>query len=122
MFCHIPGLKVVAPTTPHDAKGMLITSIRDNNPVIFIEHRMLYKNAGYVPSEIYEIPIGKGRILKEGKDITIVGASFTVEESLKAADLLNEVGINAEIIDPITLSPLDYNLIRDSVKKPKNFL
>ena len=122
LFCHIPGLKVVAPTTPHDAKGMLITSIRDNNPVIFIEHRMLYKNAGYVPSEIYEIPIGKGRILKEGKDITIVGASFTVEESLKAADLLNEVGINAEIIDPITLSPLDYNLIRDSVKKPKNFL
>jgi pyruvate/2-oxoglutarate/acetoin dehydrogenase E1 component len=122
LFCHIPGLKVVAPTTPHDAKGMLITSIRDNNPVIFIEHRMLYKNAGYVPSEIYEIPIGKGRILKEGKDITIVGASFTVEESLKAADLLNEVGINAEIIDPITLSPLDYNLIRDSVKKTKKLL
>ena len=121
LFCHIPGLKVVAPTTPHDAKGILVSSIRDNNPVIFIEHRMLYKNAGYVPSEIYEIPIGKGRILKEGKDITIVGSSFTVEESLKAADLLNEVGIKAEIIDPITLSPLDYNLIRDSVNKTKNF-
>ena len=112
-------MKVVAPTTPHDAKGILISSIRDNNPVIFVEHRMLYKNAGYVPSDVFEIPIGKGRILKSGEDITIVGSSFTVEESLKAAELLNEVGINAEIIDPITLSPLDYNLIRESVNKTK---
>ena len=77
---------------------------------------MLYKNAGYVPSKSYELPIGKGRILKEGKDITIVGASFTVEESLKAAELLYEVGVNAEIIDPISLSPIDYDLIRNSVK------
>ncbi len=122
LFCHIPGLKVVAPTTPHDAKGMLIASIRDNNPVIFIEHRMLYKNAGYVPTDLYEVPIGKGRILKKGKDITIVGTSFTVEESLKAADLLNEVGVSAEVIDPITLSPLDYNLIRDSVSKTQKLL
>jgi pyruvate/2-oxoglutarate/acetoin dehydrogenase E1 component len=122
MFCHVPGVKVVAPTTPHDAKGILISSIRDNNPVIFVEHRMLYKNAGYVPSKSYEIPIGKGRVLKEGKDITIVGASFTVEESLKAAELLDEVGVNAEIIDPITLSPIDYHLIRDSVKKTNKLL
>ena len=122
MFCHVPGIKVVAPTTPHDAKGILISSIRDNNPVIFVEHRMLYKNAGYVPSKSYELPIGKGRVLKEGKDITIVGASFTVEESLKAAELLYEVGVNAEIIDPISLSPIDYDLIRNSVKKTNKLL
>ena len=69
---HIPGIKVIAPTTPHDAKGALISSIRDNNPVIFVEHRMLYKNAGYVPSKTYEIPFGKGRILKEGSDVKSV--------------------------------------------------
>ncbi len=122
LFCHIPGIKVVAPTTPHDAKGILTSSIRDNNPVIFIEHRMLYKNAGFVPTHPYELPIGKGRILKEGNDITILGVSFTVEESLKAAELLNEVGVNAEVIDPISLSPIDYDLIRNSVNKTKKLL
>ena len=83
MFCHVPGIKVVAPTTPHDAKGILISSIRDNNPVIFVEHRMLYKNAGYVPSKSYELPIGKGRVLKEGKDITIVEQVLQLKNLLK---------------------------------------
>ena len=121
-FMHVPGLKVIAPTTPHDAKGALIASIRDNNPVIFIEHRMLYNNAGYVPSKTFEIPFGKARILKEGKDITIVGVSHTVEDSLRAADLLKEVGISAEIIDPISLSPIDYATIRKSCLKTKRLL
>ena len=121
IFMHVPGLKVIAPTTPHDAKGALIASIRDNNPVIFIEHRMLYNNAGYVPSKTFEIPFGKARILKEGKDITIVGVSHTVEDSLRAADLLKEVGISAEIIDPISLSPIDYATIRKSCLKTKDY-
>lgn len=121
-FMHVPGIKVIAPTTPHDAKGALITSIRDNNPVIFIEHRMLYNNAGYVPSKLYEVPFGKGRILKEGNDITIVGVSYTVEDSLRASELLKGVGVNAEIIDPISLSPIDYELIRKSVSKTGKLL
>jgi len=121
-FMHVPGIKVIAPTTPHDAKGALIASIRDNNPVVFIEHRMLYKNAGYVPSASYEIPFGKGRILREGNDITIVGVSHTVEDSLRAADLLKSEGVNAEVIDPISLSPIDYDLIRGSVSKTKKLL
>jgi pyruvate dehydrogenase E1 component beta subunit len=119
---HIPGIKVIAPTTPHDAKGALIASIRDNNPVIFVEHRMLYKNAGYVPFESYETPFGKGRILKEGNDITIVGVSHTIEDALRASGLLKSVGVSAEVIDPISLSPLDYNLIRKSVNKTKRLL
>ena len=121
-FMHIPGLKVVAPTTPHDAKGGLIASIRDNNPVIFIEHRMLYKNAGYVPTSSFEIEFGKGRVLKEGNDITIVGVSHTVEDSLRAAELLKVVGVNAEVIDPVSLSPIDYHIIRKSVEKTKKLL
>jgi len=121
-FMHVPGLKVIAPTTPHDAKGALVTSIRDNNPVIFIEHRMLYNNAGYVPSDSYEIPFGKARILKEGNDITIVGVSHTVEDSIRASELLKEVGVNAEVIDPISLSPIDFETIRKSCLKTKRLL
>tara|TARA_B100001173_G_scaffold307697_1_gene316686 strand:- start:944 stop:1453 length:510 start_codon:yes stop_codon:yes gene_type:complete len=83
---------------------------------------MLYKNAGYVPSKTYEIPFGKGRILKNGSDITIVGVSHTVEDSLRAADLLKNVGVSAEVIDPISLSPIDYDLIRKSASKTKKLL
>ena len=111
-FMHVPGIKVVAPTTPHDAKGCLIASIRDNNPVIFLEHRMLYSNTGYVPSETYEVEFGKGRILAEGTDITLVGVSYTVTDCIRAALALKKIGISAEVIDPVSLSPIDYEIIR----------
>tara|TARA_B100000989_G_scaffold295670_1_gene277212 strand:- start:4232 stop:5272 length:1041 start_codon:yes stop_codon:yes gene_type:complete len=116
-FMHVPGIKVVAPTTPHDAKGCLISSIRDNNPVIFVEHRMLYSNKGFVPNDLYEVEFGKGRVLVEGDDITLVGVSYTVSDCIRAAESLKEVGINAEVIDPISLSPIDYEIIRNSAKK-----
>lgn len=121
-FMHIPGIRVVAPTTPYDVKGALITSIRDNNPVIFMEHRMLYKNKGGVPSELYASPLGKARILREGKDVTIVGISHMVVETLRAANYLGHKGISAEIIDPIWLSPLDINTIVESVTKTGHLL
>ena len=121
-FMHIPGIKVVAPTTPHDAKGCLIASIRDNNPVIFLEHRMLYSNTGYVPSETYEVEFGKGRVLVEGTDITLVGVSYTVTDCIRAALALKKIGISAEVIDPVSLSPIDYEIIRKSANKTKKVL
>ena len=121
-FMHVPGIKVVAPTTPHDAKGCLIASIRDNNPVIFLEHRMLYSNTGYVPSETYEVEFGKGRVLVEGTDITLVGVSYTVTDCLRAALALKKIGISAEVIDPVSLSPIDYEIIRKSANKTKKVL
>lgn len=121
LFTHIPGLKVVMPSCPYDAKGLLISSIIDDNPVIFIEHKLLYKNKKYiqhVPEEIYEIPLGKGDIKREGKDITIVATSFMVQRALEVADMLkDEEGIECEVVDPRTLRPLDVNIIIDSVKK-----
>lgn len=117
-FMHVPGLKVVAPTTPYDAKGCLIQSIRDDNPVIFIEHRLLHKyQKGYVPEDPYTVPFGKARILTEGDDITLVGISHMVVECLRAQRCLEEVGISAEVIDPISLSPLDMNTIATSIQK-----
>tara|TARA_B110000008_G_scaffold76822_1_gene78211 strand:- start:4064 stop:4786 length:723 start_codon:yes stop_codon:yes gene_type:complete len=121
-FMHIPGIKVVAPTTPHDAKGCLIASIRDNNPVIFVEHRMLYSNTGFVPNELYEVEFGKGRVLVEGTDITLVGVSYTVTDCIRAALALKEIGISAEVIDPVSLSPIDYEIIRKSANKTKKVL
>ena len=121
-FMHIPGIKVVAPTTPHDAKGCLIASIRDNNPVIFLEHRMLYSNTGYVPSETYEVEFGKGRVLVEGTDITLVGVSYTVTDCIRAALALKKIGISVEVIDPVSLSPIDYEIIRKSANKTKKVL
>ena len=121
-FMHVPGIKVVAPTTPHDAKGCLIASIRDNNPVIFLEHRMLYSNTGYVPSETYEVEFGKGRVLVEGTDITLVGVSYTVTDCIRAALALKKIGISAEVIDPVSLSPIDYKIIRKSANKTKKVL
>ncbi len=122
MFMHVPGLKVVAPTTPHDAKGCMIAAIRDNNPVIFMEHRMLYGHRGVVPEESYEVPFGKARILKEGDNITIVAISHMVVESLRAASHLESVGVHAEIIDPVSLSPLDIETIVQSVSKTGRLL
>jgi pyruvate/2-oxoglutarate/acetoin dehydrogenase E1 component len=125
LVAHIPGLKVVMPSSPYDAKGLLVASIRDNNPVIFIEHKLLYKNKKFiehVPEELYEIPIGKGEIKRTGKDITIVAASFMVKKSLEAAEILKEEGIDCEVIDLRTLRPLDLDIILNSIEKTGKLL
>jgi len=126
LVAHIPGLKVVMPSCPYDAKGLLISSINDNNPVIFIEHKLLYRNTECiqdVPEEMYEIPLGKGDIKRGGDDITIVATSFMVKKSLEAADELSEEkNIECEVIDIRTLRPLDINIILNSVKKTGKLL
>jgi len=126
LVAHIPGLKVVMPSCPYDAKGLLISSINDNNPVIFIEHKLLYKNKKYiqnVPEEIYEIPLGKGDIKREGTDISIAATSYMVQKSLEVANKLSrERGIECEIIDIRTLRPLDTDIILNSVKKTGKLL
>lgn len=116
-FAHVPGLKVVMPATPYDAKGLLISSIEDNNPVIFIEHRWLYNLVDHVPEKAYRVPLGKARVIKEGKDITIAATSYMTIEALRAAEALLSEGITAEIIDIRSIKPLDENLILDSVRK-----
>jgi len=116
-FAHVPGLKVVMPTTPYDAKGLLISSIEDNNPVIFIEHRWLYNIAGHVPEGIYRVPLGQAKVIREGDDLTIAATSYMTLEALRAAEMLVEEGVHAEVVDIRTLKPLDYSLIRDSVRK-----
>ena len=116
-FAHVPGLKVVMPTTPHDAKGLLIASIEDNNPVIFIEHRWLYNITGHVPEGVYRVPLGQARVVREGEDVTIAGTSYMTLEALRAAEMLAEDGIKAEVIDIRTLKPLDEELILESVRK-----
>lgn len=116
-FIHVPGLKVVMPSTPYDAKGMLISAIEDDNPVMFFEHKLLYKTKGEVPEEIYRVPLGKSRIVREGKHLTVVATSVMVLRTLEAAKSLAQEGIELEIIDPRTLSPLDDQPIIDSVIK-----
>lgn len=122
MLMHVPGIKVAVPTTPHDAKGCIIAAIRDNNPVIFIEHRMLYNFKGIVPEEPYEIPFGKARVLAPGDSITIVAVSHMIAEALRARHALSEAGISAEIIDPVTLTPIDMDTIAASVGKTGRLL
>lgn len=117
LFNHIPGLKVVMPATPYDAKGLLIASVEDGNPIIFVEHRWVYDYVGYVPEEMYTIPLGKGALRKEGKDVTVVAISQMLYETIKASKILEDEGIDIEIIDPRTIKPLDEELIFDSVKK-----
>jgi len=116
-FMHTPGLYVAMPSCPHDAKGLLKTSIRDENPMIFIEHKLLYNEEGEVPEEEYLIPLGEAEIKKQGKDLTIVATSRMVGEAIKAAERLEEEGISAEVIDPRTIVPLDKETILDSVRK-----
>ena len=116
-FVHVPGLKVVMPSTPYDVKGLLVSSIRDDNPVVFIEHKLLYKTKGEVPEELYEIPLGKADIKREGKDLTIIATGIMVQKSLEAAETLAEEGIDVEVVDPRTLRPLDTETIINSVKK-----
>ena len=117
LFAHIPGLKVVMPSTPYDAKGLMISAIRDSNPVIYIDDRWLYNLEGQVPKRLYTVPIGKAAIRTKGKDITIAASSHMSIESIKAAKLLKKEGIAAEVIDLRTVKPLDSNLICNSVKK-----
>lgn len=114
---HIPGLKVVQPSTPYDAKGLLKAAMDDDNPVMFYEHKLLYGMKGHVPEEAYSIPLGKADIKKEGTDVTIVATSIMVHKSLEAARQLEEEGISAEVVDPRTLVPLDEETIINSVRK-----
>jgi pyruvate/2-oxoglutarate/acetoin dehydrogenase E1 component len=117
-FAHVPGLKVVIPATPYDAKGLLKTAIRDENPVIFFEDKMMHhKLKGPVPTEEYSIPFGVADVKRVGTDITLVGTSSMVQVALGAAELLDEIGISAEVIDPRTLWPLDESTLIESAKK-----
>lgn len=117
IFSHVPGLKVVMPSTPYDAKGLMIAAIRDPNPVVFIDDRWLYRLEEPVPEKIYEIGIGKGIIRKKGKDATLVAISYMADEALKAARDLGKVGIDVEMIDLRTAKPLDQELLFESVRK-----
>ena len=121
-FAHVPGLKVIAPTTPYDVKGAIIASINDNNPVIFVEHRMLYKNKGFVPKNKYEISLSKARIIKNGSDLTLIGISYTVIDCLRAAKMLKKKNINVEVIDLISISRIDIATIIKSIKKTKKII
>jgi pyruvate/2-oxoglutarate/acetoin dehydrogenase E1 component len=116
-FSHVPGLKVVLPSTPYDAKGLLKTAIRDENPVVFFEDKMMYKLKGPVPSEEYTIPLGVADIKREGDDVTLIATSSMVQVALGAASLLEEAGISAEVVDPRTTWPLDEKTLIDSAKK-----
>ncbi len=117
ILCHIPGLKVVMPSNPADAKGLLKASIREDNPVFFVQHKRLSRLTGEVPDGEHIVPLGSAKVVRPGKDITIVATAYMVEESLRAAAQLAEKGIDVEIVDPRTLQPLDIETIAESVKK-----
>jgi acetoin:2,6-dichlorophenolindophenol oxidoreductase subunit beta len=121
-FSHVPGLKVMMPATAYDAKGLLMAALKDMETVISIEHRLLYETEAAVPEEPYTIPLGKGDIKRKGRDITIVAFSYMVKEAMEAAELLAQEEINVEVIDPRCTSPLDMNLIFQSVRKTKHLL
>lgn len=116
-FVHIPGLKVVMPSSPYDVKGLLIASIRDNNPVVFVEHKLLYKVKGPVPEEPYTIPLGSAEVKRAGRDLTIVAYSIMTPRALQAAEQLAAEGIDVEVVDPRTLRPLDAATLVQSVKQ-----
>jgi pyruvate/2-oxoglutarate/acetoin dehydrogenase E1 component len=121
-FMHVPGLRVVAPATPYDAKGCLLAAIRDDNPVMFVEHRLLYPHQGPVPEEDFVVPAGRARVTQEGSDVTLVGISHMQSECLRASRHLWSVGMRAEVIDPIWLAPLDLDTIAASVLKTGRLL
>ena len=122
-FMHVPGIKVFAPTSPYDAKGCMVSAIRDNNPVLIIENRMLFATRGNVPQELYATPFGQSRILQEGEDVTIVAISHMVLEARRACEQLRKnVGVSAELIDPVSLAPLDMDTIVKSVEKTGRLL
>jgi len=116
-FAHVPGLKVALPATPYDAKGLLKTAIRDDNPVVFFEDKLMYQKKGPVPTEEYTLPFGVADIKRQGSDVTLVGTSSMVYIALEAAELLAEEGLSAEVIDPRTLYPLDKETLIESAKK-----
>lgn len=122
IFAHIPGLKVVMPTTPYDAKGLLVSAIRDNNPVLVLEHRLLYWQEGSVPEESFEIPIGQANILRSGKDITIAATSWMNVEAFAAARIMEKRGVSVEIVDIRSIAPLDDGLIVESVCKTNHLI
>jgi pyruvate/2-oxoglutarate/acetoin dehydrogenase E1 component len=122
MFMHVPGIKVVAPTTPYDAKGCLAAAIRDDDPVLYVEHRLLHFQKGPVPEASYTVLPGKARITQPGEDATLVGISYAQVECLRAAKYLESVGVKAEVIDPIWLSPLDTDTIAESVERTGRLL
>jgi pyruvate dehydrogenase E1 component beta subunit len=116
-FVHTPGIKVVAPATPQDVKGLLISAIRDNNPVLFMEHKLLYRSQGAVPQEAYTIPLGQAKVRREGRDVTLLAYSIMVPRALEAAEALAGEGIELELIDLRSLKPLDKECIVRSVSK-----
>lgn len=122
LYYHIPGLRLVMPSCPYDAKGLLKSAIQCEEPVIFIEHKLLYMNKGPVPENEYTIELGKGDIKREGKDLTIIAWSNMVNRSLEAAEVLAKEGIEAEVVDPRTLLPLDMETIINSVKKTEHVM
>jgi len=117
LFAHIPGLKVVAPSTPRDAKGLMLAAIRDDDPVVFIDDRWLYGSEEEVPEEAYDIPIGQADLLREGADVTLVAFSYLVPKALEAAKVLSDEGVSAEVVDLRSLSPLDMGTVARSVSK-----
>lgn len=117
LFTHVPGLKIVMPSTAYDAKGLFIASVADNNPVIFIEHRWLYQHKGYVPQDVYAVPFGQGTVKRPGRDITVLAISHMVIESLRAAEQLEKQGISLEVLDPRTLCPFDEEILLKSLAK-----
>ncbi len=116
-FSHVPGLKVILPSTPYDAKGLLKSAIRDDNPVVFFEDKMMYKQKGVVPAEDYTIPLGVADVKRTGEDITLVATSSMVQVALGAATLLEQAGISAEVVDPRTTWPLDERTLIESARK-----
>ncbi|WP_448207970.1 alpha-ketoacid dehydrogenase subunit beta [Azospirillum sp. sgz302134] len=122
MFMHVPGLKVAAPSNAHDAKGCMTAAIRDDDPVVFMEHRLLYPMEAHVPEEPFEVRPGKARVVAPGSDITVVGISNMVVECLRARSLVEETGVSVEVIDPIWLAPLDIDTIVDSVRRTGRLL
>jgi pyruvate dehydrogenase E1 component beta subunit len=121
-FAHVPGLKVVQPSTPHDAKGLMLAAIADPDPIMFFEHKLLYKMKGEVPEGHYTVPIGKAQVKRAGRDLTIIASSIMVHRSLEAARVLAEDGIDVEVIDLCSLRPLDTQTLIDSVKRTHRLL
>lgn len=121
-FIHVPGLKVVMPSTPYDAKGLLKASIDDPNPVIFYEHKLLYNRKGDVPEEDYRVPLGEATVTREGEDVTVVAAGLMHRFALEAAESLADDGVEAEVVDLRTLSPMDHETVQHSVEKTRKLV